>query len=956
MSEFSDSETQGRVFYYEDRRGNFGGSTPTLEYIDDLISDISSRIRIRKGGYKYPSFYEELGFGTRIKPYFDCESTAFDPNDKELKQKVNLLLNTSIGAICEYYDCEPEDIACFDASGHTGSNKFKVSFHFVVNYDLAVKAVNLKNVASKLNGIVNERMKIKDLNPFDLAVYKKIGSSQKFRLPYCVKYGDTRVLKLIDGVTSENLELMSINFENTLDWKPEFKNEYWKWFAQIPTSAVRIEENLEYVDGDHIAFELIEKYLDEDDTIGDYGYFSDDESDEITEDTSLVIGNELFTLSPKLENIKKMLMAIDIKHATERDDWRNTIFALKSYACENPDENPEHVRLLAHMFSKRCPDKYNEREVDRIFDRSDSKGITIRTVYNWLHKEDPDLHAEISEKVERMTWSDFENALTGDNKYIPEEFKDIEFKQFNDYTILRNIKRDGKSVPLALAAKYLRQTFVVIKQSGKPILQVRDFIEDDRFNLFHDYTFSNSRDMESVMKALKHNYRIENPLFNPMKKKSKENNPYFIDGKLSSLLNYMYEESYLEEQNRLTFIPYFKEPPKFETLFNTFLGFPVQRVIAEQKNSVTSKLFKESKIFNHIRNELCAGEEHVFDYVMKWIADIIQDPVNRPGVNILIHGPQGNGKNLFADFISLVIGKNYTHAYNDIERFLQKHNTDHLGKLFIVLNELTDRGKDVRFHNVLKDMTDCKQVRVEPKFQEAFNAPMFSRLLLLTNNEHSIHIEATDRRYCMIKSKGTYANNREYFGGLINEAFTSEMIMSAFVYFSELDVSKFKETPAPKTQFHFEQKQAAMNPIIKFMIDLFTKQTSIRDPTCGSAFENNKDGIFYKLRFRQSDLYDSYKQWCSDANEKAQSKIKFWQFIDENKLLPEPTDYRFTSNDGRRKRIRNFYQVEVDEFERNIKNHLKDDRFSLGETTAEDEDSDSDSDSDDDGETYFNWQ
>ena len=124
--------------------------------------------------------------------------------------------------------------------------------------------------------------------------------------------------------------------------------------------------------------------------------------------------------------------------------------------------------------------------------------------------------------------------------------------------------------------------------------------------------------------------------------------------------------------------------------------------------------FVESRWYKHIREQLCAGDEMVFNYVMAWIAHLIQYPEEIPCVAILFSTAEGNGKDLLAKFVSRLISSR-TPPYDNPDQFFSKFNAGQEQSLLIVLNEIKDKGEAFYKHDQLKSFITRDDKLVEPK-------------------------------------------------------------------------------------------------------------------------------------------------------------------------------------------------------------------------------------------------
>jgi predicted AAA+ superfamily ATPase len=83
-----------------------------------------------------------------------------------------------------------------------------------------------------------------------------------------------------------------------------------------------------------------------------------------------------------------------------------------------------------------------------------------------------------------------------------------------------------------------------------------------------------------------------------------------------------------------------------------------------------------------------AGEAEQQDYILKWIAHLIQKPFDLPGVALVISGLKGCGKDTLFDFLQqFVIGMDYSFNYGSNEQFFDSHDTGRQSKFLCKLEE-----------------------------------------------------------------------------------------------------------------------------------------------------------------------------------------------------------------------------------------------------------------------------
>jgi phage/plasmid-associated DNA primase len=115
--------------------------------------------------------------------------------------------------------------------------------------------------------------------------------------------------------------------------------------------------------------------------------------DEIMEDSISI--SSIAVQNPDVNNIKEALDMLDSKYASDRNLWRNVIFALASMGSDGKE--------LARWFSKKCPEKYSHETFEELWDYARSNGsksgcLTKASIFFWAQESNPDRFKELKEK------------------------------------------------------------------------------------------------------------------------------------------------------------------------------------------------------------------------------------------------------------------------------------------------------------------------------------------------------------------------------------------------------------------------------------------------------------------------------------------------------------------------------------------------------------------------------
>jgi len=311
----------------------------------------------------------------------------------------------------------------------------------------------------------------------------------------------------------------------------------------------------------------------------------------------------------------------------------------------------------------------------------------------------------------------------------------------------------------------------------------------------------------------------------------------------------------LQVYNGYKFEPYLFGEPIEDNYYNLFEKFELteDNIFFEEHTNT----FKDSLMYNHV-NILCNGNESMLNYVLDFIADMFQNPARVPGKLITFISEQGVGKNIFSNFLRMMIGSQYFAIFDNPDNLFNDFNAEQNGLLLTVLNELSDSGTMFSKHNKLKGIITRETVRIEFKGKDAIVIPHYSRYLAFTQFENTLNIEPSDRRNIMIKCNSEFANKKEYFEPLLGWMDNLDNIKSAFSFFVYRDISNFNIMYTPETDIKNNQKINSMPNSLQFIRYIF----------------EDKDNM-ETIKIQTSDLFKQYVDYCSEQKLKNVKRLTF---------------------------------------------------------------------------------
>lgn len=148
---------------------------------------------------------------------------------------------------------------------------------------------------------------------------------------------------------------------------------------------------------------------------------------------------------------------------------------------------------------------------------------------------------------------------------------------------------------------------------------------------------------------------------------------------------------------------------------------------------------------------MCAGDsdpEGLFRWVIRWLAYPIQHPGAKMQTTLVVHGPQGTGKNMFFEVIMGIYGQ-YGRII-DQSAIEDKFNDWATRRLFLIADEVVARSDLYHIKNKLKAFITGEWIRINPKNMAAYDERNHVNLVFLSNESMPTIVEQDDRRHAVI--------------------------------------------------------------------------------------------------------------------------------------------------------------------------------------------------------------
>lgn len=275
-----------------------------------------------------------------------------------------------------------------------------------------------------------------------------------------------------------------------------------------------------------------------------------------------------------------------------------------------------------------------------------------------------------------------------------------------------------------------------------------------------------------------------------------------------------------------------------DSYYNLFRGFSVPPVAGDC-----------ALYLQHIRDNICRGNNEYYEYLLNWMAHMIQRPGELPGIAIVFRGPQGVGKGVATDELGRLVEPHYI-ALTGMEQLVGRF-TGHLkDKLLVYANEAT-WGGNKSAEGALKAMITDPDSSVEQKFKDVVRIDNYKRIMVSSNEDWAVPIGKDDRRFFVLDVGSEHKEDHPYFEAIINQMRNggSEALMYEL---QSRDLSGFNVRKMPHTPYNFDLKLLSMDTSDQFVYEFLRAATD-------EAWETYVG---------KPTLHTEYLDWCTSHGKK----------------------------------------------------------------------------------------
>lgn len=184
---------------------------------------------------------------------------------------------------------------------------------------------------------------------------------------------------------------------------------------------------------------------------------------------------------------------------------------------------------------------------------------------------------------------------------------------------------------------------------------------------------------------------------------------------------------------------------------------------------------------------VCNADEAKYDWLILWMAHMVQFPGEKPGTAVICRGEGGAGKSTFGHVL-IKLTAPHVKTLEKGGHVTGQFAGEHLQKCILAIITEAVWGVDPKVASELKALTTETTIQVEAKGMSLITVPSFIRLFFDSNNAAPVMIEnnGSERRYFVMEICDCEVGNKEFFN-IINAAIAGDEMAGLLDFLERYD-------------------------------------------------------------------------------------------------------------------------------------------------------------------------
>ncbi len=260
--------------------------------------------------------------------------------------------------------------------------------------------------------------------------------------------------------------------------------------------------------------------------------------------------------------------------------------------------------------------------------------------------------------------------------------------------------------------------------------------------------------------------------------------------------SWWFDQRMRRQYERVVFEPGLETPGDL----NLWEGFDVEPVAGT----------KHLRYLEHMHDNICRGLRDRYEYLLKWLARLVQQPRSQCMVAVVLTGDRGTGKSIFCTMIAKLFGVGRHAFIASDDRYVTGRFNSHLMSMVFLLSEEAFDVSEKRHESVLKEIITGESLTIEGKGVNAVQMRNYLHLMMTSNNDRVIPAGDLERRFFVTRVGEKKWSNAQ-FGELVREMKEEGGLQNLLHYLLEYDITGFDVTQYPETEELREQQSHGLS-------------------------------------------------------------------------------------------------------------------------------------------------
>lgn len=210
----------------------------------------------------------------------------------------------------------------------------------------------------------------------------------------------------------------------------------------------------------------------------------------------------------------------------------------------------------------------------------------------------------------------------------------------------------------------------------------------------------------------------------------------------------------------------------------------------------------------HLKSNVCGGNEDYYNYLICWMARAVQFPASPGEVAVVMRGGKGVGKSIVASIFGRLFGRHHLHVANPSH--LVGNFNAHLRDVICLFADEAFFAGDKRHESVLKMLVTEDSIPIEQKGVDVETYPNYVHLIMAANDPHVIRASGDERRYFVLEVGDGAKQDKKFFGDMVRQM-SDGGLEALLLHLQNVDLDGFQVRDVPQTDALQEQKLLSMS-------------------------------------------------------------------------------------------------------------------------------------------------